>query len=75
MRILLVEDDKRTSDYICKGLTEAGHVADLLSDGREALVQSLHEPYDVIVLDRLLPGLDGLSIVKSLRGAGIATPI
>src|SRR5665213_3559086 len=75
MRIMIVEDDKRTSDYINKGLTEAGHVADLLTDGREALVQALHEPYDVIVLDRMLPGLDGLSIVKSLRGAGVATPI
>ena len=75
MRILLVEDDKRTSDYIVKGLSEAGHIADVLSDGREALVQGLHEPYDVIVLDRMLPGLDGLSIVKSLRGAGVATPI
>jgi two-component system OmpR family response regulator len=75
MRILLVEDDKRTSDYIAKGLSEAGHLADLLSNGREALVQGLHETYDVIVLDRMLPGLDGLSIVKSLRGAGVATPI
>jgi two-component system OmpR family response regulator len=75
MRILLVEDDKRTSDYITKGLGEAGHVADLLIDGREALVQGLHETYDVIVLDRMLPGLDGLSIVKSLRGAGVATPV
>jgi two-component system OmpR family response regulator len=75
MRIMIVEDDKRTSDYIGKGLAEAGHVANLLSDGREALVHALHEPYDVIVLDRMLPGLDGLSIVKSLRGAGVATPI
>ncbi|HEY4200358.1 MAG TPA: winged helix-turn-helix domain-containing protein [Devosiaceae bacterium] len=75
MRLLLVEDDKRTSDYVIKGLTEAGHVVDLLGDGKDALVQGLHEPYDVIVLDRMLPGLDGLSIVKSLRGAGIATPI
>jgi len=75
MRILLVEDDKRTSDYILKGVGEAGHVADLLSDGREALVQGLHETYDVIVLDRMLPGLDGLSIVKSLRAAGVTTPV
>jgi two-component system OmpR family response regulator len=75
MRILLVEDDKRTSDYIVKGLSEAGHVADFLQDGRDALVQGLHESYDVIVLDRMLPGLDGLSIVKSLRGAAITTPV
>jgi two-component system OmpR family response regulator len=75
MRILLVEDDKRTSDYIIKGLAEAGHVTDLLADGREALVQGLHESYDVIVLDRMLPGLDGLSVVKSLRSAAITTPV
>ncbi|MDR3470388.1 MAG: winged helix-turn-helix domain-containing protein [Devosia sp.] len=75
MRILVVEDDKRTSDYILKGLSEAGHVADLLMDGREALVQGLHEPYDVIVLDRMLPGLDGLSVVKSLRAAAVSTPV
>lgn len=75
MRILLVEDDKRTSEYILKGVSEAGHVADLLQDGREALVQGLHESYDVIVLDRLLPGLDGLSIVKSLRAAAVTTPV
>lgn len=75
MRILLVEDDKRTSDYVVKGLSEAGHVADVLADGRDALVQGLHEEYDVIVLDRMLPGLDGLSVVKSLRSAGIATPV
>jgi two-component system OmpR family response regulator len=75
MRILLVEDDKRTSDYILKGLGEAGHVADLLADGREALVQGLHETYEVIVLDRMLPGLDGLSVVKSLRAASVTTPV
>lgn len=75
MRILLVEDDKRTSDYILKGLGEAGHVADLLADGREALVQGLHETYDVVVLDRMLPGLDGLSVVKSLRAAAVTTPV
>jgi two-component system OmpR family response regulator len=75
MRILLVEDDRRTSDYISKGLGEAGHVTDLLGDGREALVQGLHESYDVIVLDRMLPGLDGLSVVKSLRSAAVTTPV
>lgn len=75
MRILLVEDDRRTSDYISKGLGEAGHVTDLLRDGREALIQGLHETYDVIVLDRMLPGLDGLSVVKSLRSAAVTTPV
>jgi two-component system OmpR family response regulator len=75
MRILIVEDDKRTSDYIAKGFSEAGHVADVLSDGRDALTQGLHELYDVMVVDRMLPGLDGLSLVKALRASGNATPI
>jgi len=75
MRILLVEDDRRTSDYVLKGLGEAGHVTDVLADGRDGLVQALHQSYDVIVLDRLLPGLDGLSIVKSLRAAAVPTPV
>src|ERR1700712_352025 len=75
MRILIVEDDKRTSDYIARGFSEAGHVADVLSDGRDALTQGLHEVYDVMVVDRMLPGLDGLSLVKALRASGNATPI
>jgi len=75
MRILLVEDDRRTSDYILKGLSEAGHVVDPLGNGRDGLVQALHETYDVIVLDRLLPGVDGLSLVKAMRGAAVLTPV
>lgn len=65
----------RTSEYVTKGLKEAGHNADVLADGRDGLVQGLHESYDVIILDRMLPGIDGLSIVKSLRGAGVSTPV
>lgn len=75
MRILIVEDDKRTSDYLRKGFTEAGHVADTLVDGRDALAHATREAYDVLVVDRMLPGLDGLSLVKALRAAGSTTPI
>lgn len=75
MKVLLVEDDKTTSDYIVKGLREAGHVADAMTNGRDALVYALAEPYDIIILDRMLPSLDGLSIIKSLRGAGNLTPV
>ncbi len=75
MRILIVEDDKRTSDYVRKGFVEAGHVADVLTDGRDALAHATREPYDVLVVDRMLPGLDGLSLVRALRASGIATPI
>lgn len=75
MRILLVEDDKRTSDYISNGLTSSGHVADVLADGRDALAASLREPYDAAIVDRMIPGLDGLSLVRSLRAAGGKLPI
>lgn len=75
MRILIVEDDEKTSSYVARGLTEAGHVADRLSDGRDALAQAGGEPYDVLVVDRMLPGLDGLSLVRALRAAKVLTPV
>ncbi|MCO6386673.1 response regulator transcription factor [Aliihoeflea sp. 40Bstr573] len=75
MRILLVEDDKRTSDYISSGLASSGHVTDVLADGRDALAVGLRESYDVVIVDRMIPGLDGVSLVKSLRAAGGKLPI
>jgi two-component system, OmpR family, response regulator len=75
MRILVVEDDRKTADYVVKGLSEAGHVCDLLSEGRDALFQATRETYDLAVVDRMLPGLDGLSLVKALRAAGVKTPV
>ncbi|MDC9832609.1 winged helix-turn-helix domain-containing protein [Rhizobium binxianense] len=74
MRILLIEDDTKTSDYIAKGFSEAGHVCDVVGDGRDGLFQAQREAYDVIVVDRMLPGLDGLAIVRSLRAAKVGTP-
>lgn len=75
MRILFVEDDARTADYVSRGFTEAGHVADVLSDGRDALMHGMNERFDVMVIDRMLPGLDGLSLVKALRASGNTTPV
>lgn len=75
MRILVIEDDRRTSDYVARGLRETGHVADIVADGRDGLMQALHEPYDLAVVDRMVPGMDGLSIVKSLRASGTHLPI
>ena len=75
MRILLIEDDKKTSDYIAKGLTEAGHICDVLADGRDGLFAATSGSYDVIVADRMLPSLEGLSLVKSARAAGTRTPV
>ncbi|MER9684726.1 winged helix-turn-helix domain-containing protein [Mesorhizobium sp. M0139] len=74
MRLLLVEDDPRTADYVVKGLSEAGHVCDLLRDGHDALFAATSDAYDVIVVDRMLPGLDGLSMIKAVRAAGVRTP-
>ena len=74
MRILIIEDDLRTSEYVVKGLLEAGHLAEALADGRDALVHATHTHYDVLVVDRMLPGLDGLSLVRALRASGVHTP-
>jgi len=75
VRVLIVEDDKRTSDYVRNGFVQAGHVADVLEDGRDALAHATREPYDVLIVDRMLPGIDGLSLVRALRATGVATPI
>ena len=75
MRILLIEDDASTAAYITKGLREEGHVVDHAANGRDGLFLAMGEPFDVIVTDRMLPGPDGLSIIRALRLAGIATPI
>ena len=75
MRILLIEDDPETSRFIRKGLSEAGHVLDLAGDGRQGLLLALDAEHDAVVVDRMLPGLDGLSIVRSLRAAGRTTPV
>jgi two-component system OmpR family response regulator len=75
MRIMVVEDDKRTSDYLRHGLMEAGHVVDSLDDGRDALSHGTGTTFDVIIVDRMLPGLDGLSLVKGLRATGVSTPV
>ncbi|WP_037255400.1 winged helix-turn-helix domain-containing protein [Roseobacter sp. SK209-2-6] len=74
MKILVVEDDKTTGPYVAAGLREEGHTVDLLANGREGLVQAAAADYDVLVLDRMLPDLDGLSLIKTLRGAGNRTP-
>jgi two-component system OmpR family response regulator len=74
MRILIIEDDQRTADYVRKGLTEEGHLTETLADGRDALARASRESYDLLVVDRMLPGLDGLSVVRALRAAGVPTP-
>nr|MDT0250328.1 response regulator transcription factor [Endozoicomonas sp.] len=75
MRVLLVEDDASLSSFIEKGLREAGHQVEVIDNGRHALTLCMTEQYDVAVVDRMLPGLDGLSLVKALRAAQVVTPI
>ncbi|MBN2741111.1 MAG: response regulator transcription factor [Rhodobacteraceae bacterium] len=75
MKLLLIEDDATTADYVAQGLREEGHLVDALASGRDGLSQALGGEYDVIIVDRMLPELDGLSIVRAVRAAKIATPI
>ncbi len=75
MRILIVEDDPETAAYVTHGLAEEGHVAETVNDGRDGLSQAMREEYDVLVVDRMLPGLDGLSLVHALRAAGRRIPV
>lgn len=75
MRLLLIEDDARVADHVLKGLREAGHVVDHLADGREGLFQAASGAYDMILLDRMLPRVDGLAILGALRAAGDPTPV
>ncbi|MBK6289924.1 MAG: response regulator transcription factor [Gammaproteobacteria bacterium] len=75
MKVLLIEDDAQTAGYVARGLRELGHVVDALGDGRDGLVQALENRYDVLIVDRMLPGLDGLSVVKAIRAAGLQVPV
>jgi two-component system OmpR family response regulator len=75
MRLLVIEDDKKTADYIVKGLSEAGYVVDRAENGPDGLHLATSSTYDALVVDRMLPGLDGLSVVRALRAAGITVPV
>ena len=74
MRLLVLEDDAALGPWTEKGLREAGHVVDLFTDGKDALVAAMGQDYDVLVLDRMVPGLDGLSVLKALRQAKVTSP-
>ena len=74
MKVLVVEDDGETAAYLVNGLREEGHVVDQAANGRDGLFLAINGGYDVMIVDRLLPGLDGLSLVKAVRAANISTP-
>jgi two-component system OmpR family response regulator len=75
MRILLIEDDATTASYVERALGECGYLVERVSDGREGLYRATEGGFDLIILDRMLPGLDGLSILAGLRAAGLQTPV
>lgn len=74
MRLLIIEDEKEVCAYIAKGMKEAGHIVDVAATGKDGLFLATTESYDVMIVDRMLPELDGLTIIRTLRGAGVTTP-
>ena len=76
MRVLVVEDDRDVAGFVLKGLREAGHLAEHADNGRDGLFMAASEPFDAIILDRMLPGgIDGLRVVETLRGQDNHTPV
>ena len=75
MHILFIEDDARVADYVTKGLRETGHMVEHVEDGRDGLFRAAGESYDLILLDRMLPHVDGLTILNTIRASGDRTPV
>jgi two-component system OmpR family response regulator len=75
MRILVIEDDAETAAYVMTGLRKSGHIADQVSDGRKALVTAASGDYDVLIVDRMLPGMDGLALVQTIRSIGVKAAV
>jgi len=75
LRILLIEDDAETAAYVAAGLTETGHTLTIARDGRDGLFQATGQDWDLLLIDRMLPGLDGMTLVRTLRAGGIETPV
>ncbi len=74
-RLLVVEDDQSTRDYVANGFKELGWTVERHGDGRDGLALARHEPFDLIILDRNLPGLDGLDLLRTIRAAAVETPV
>ena len=75
MRILVIEDDRDAASWLVKGLKESGHVVDLATDGEQGLNLALEAVHDVLIVDRMLPKLDGLSVIQQVRAADLKTPV
>jgi len=74
LRVLVIEDDREAAGFLVKGLSESGYVVDHAADGAEGLSMAVNEVYDVLVVDWMLPGVDGISIITALRKSNVATP-
>jgi len=75
MRVLVVEDDREAASWLLKGLKEAGHIVDLAGDGETGLALAREGVHDAIIMDRMLPRMDGLTAIETLRDEGILTPV
>jgi len=75
MHILVIEDDEKAASYMIKGLAESGYVVDHANNGRDGLFLATSGNFDALVIDRMLPGLDGISVIQALRAAKITTPV
>ncbi|MEO8670949.1 MAG: response regulator transcription factor [Tahibacter sp.] len=75
MRILIIEDDVTTADWVARSLRERGHVVDVATDGREGLYRATSGEHDIAIVDRMLPAMDGLAVVRALRAASNALPV
>jgi two-component system, OmpR family, response regulator len=75
MKILLVEDDRETGEYVSQGLREEGHVLSWATDGQQGVIEASGSEWDLLILDRMVPEIDGLGVVRLLRGVGVETPV
>ncbi|MGH7075131.1 MAG: winged helix-turn-helix domain-containing protein [Stellaceae bacterium] len=75
MKLLIIEDDREVASYLVKGLTESGYVVDHAAEGREGLYLASSGHYDALIVDRMLPGMEGLPLIAALRAAGISVPV
>ncbi|HKX11014.1 MAG TPA: response regulator transcription factor [Stellaceae bacterium] len=75
MKVLVIEDDEETRAYVARGLREQGHVVDLAATGRDGLFLAADGSHDVLIVDRMLPGLDGIGLVQALRQTGVRAPV
>lgn len=75
MKTLVANDDKSTAAFVQKGLKEHGHTVDCVFNGKDALTYRLYNNYDLVVLDRMMPGMDGLAVLKAMRAANSHIPV